>query len=81
MVIKLVPFWKTVWQYISSAIFFGPRPFLFYSVHYLPLSMVGCQLGPNSPVYLEELNLTFGKGVTCVNMSLLYGSYFNYRQL
>lgn len=61
MVIKLVPFWKTVWQYIFSAISFGTWPFLFYSVHYLPLVMAGYQMGPKSPTYPEDLNLTFGR--------------------
>lgn len=65
MVIKLVPFWKTVWHYISSAIAFGTRPFLFYSIHYLPLVMAGCQLGPKSPIYPEDLNFNLWKeGVT-----------------
>lgn len=60
-VIKLAPFWKTVQQYISSAISFGTWPFLFYSVHYLPLVMAGYQMGSKSPIYSEYLNLTFGR--------------------
>ena len=56
MVIKLVPFWKTVWQYMSSAASFDIRPFRFHSVHYLLRAMVQCQLRPESPIYQEEFN-------------------------
>lgn len=61
MVIKLVPFWKTVWPYISSVISFDTWPFLFYSVHYLLLIMAVCQWGPKSPIYPKDLAVTFGR--------------------